>query len=261
VDCACDRGFYAEGGEKSAVCGEDGKYNPPSIACLPIPECPAYPVPAHGRVSPGGCVSIGGQVSVECDEGYTLSPNSSSTPICTTGGVYDVPSAQCLPNPACPPYPKVEHGSVTPERVEHVGDQVEIECDEGYELDKHSSSIATCEGSEYDYPSATCVPLPVCPPLVPPEHGHGVGINVTLGKCVPVECDEGYQFDPDSDEGMERPCCIRDIIEDVVRFEEVKKCYKPDQMCDICNDIDVCPHCFIGNKKYAARRREFNFDR
>lgn len=124
VDVECDRGFYAEGGEKSAVCGEDGKYTPPSITCVPIPECPAYPVPAHGSVSPGGSIAIGGQVSVECDEGYTLSPNSSSTPICTTGGVYDVPSAQCLPDPACPPYPKVEHGSVTPERVEHVGDQV-----------------------------------------------------------------------------------------------------------------------------------------
>ena len=31
--------------------------------------------------------------------------------------------------------------------------------------------------------------------------------------------------------------------------------------CVICNDITVCPHCFIGPKVAPAKRREVHFDR
>lgn len=115
-------------------------------------------------------------------------------------------------------------------------------------------------GTDYDYPLATCVPLEFCIPLPNPEHGKIVPAgNVTIGDCVSVQCDDGYGLDPDG-EGKDRPCCLHDADLGIVRMEEAKKCYKPEDFCETCDDVDRCPHCFIGLKKFAGKRREFHFD-
>lgn len=123
VVITCSPGFTVSVPGGSAIC-DDGAYSPPVITCNKAKQCPPYPAPANGYVRPAGKVRVGNHASVVCDEGYKLSPNSTSSPLCIDGGVFDVPEAVCEPVKGCPPYPPVVHGSVTPDTPLKVGDQV-----------------------------------------------------------------------------------------------------------------------------------------
>jgi len=262
VTIKCDDGYQLpDGVDGEVVCEAGNQYNPSSVTCQKIPSCPPYPVPDHGHVSPEGSRSkVGDQVDIVCDPGYKLGPGYSGKAICEPDGQYDQPEAECVKIEECPPYPTPAHGRASPQKIMHVGDQVNIECDDGYRLSPESSSVATCIGSTYNYPSAVCQPLPICGVFAPPEHGSVKPAgNVSEGGCVKIQCDDGYVFEAD-EEGSDHPCCEKDIISGSLDFQPGGQCVQPDQACSICSDITVCPHCFIGRKEFPAKRRSFHFD-
>ena len=143
--------------------------------------------------------------------------------------------------------------------ITHVGDQVSITCDAGYRLCKDCSDVATCTGTTYDIGPVTCVAIPQCAPYpatacmtVTPSG------NVTEGGCVHIECKPGCEFD--SSGNKENPCCVFDIVSGELGWEEGKRCLPPQHECVVCNDIAICPHCFIGPKVAPSKRREVHFD-
>eukprot|EP00960_Hanusia_phi_P061513 764864-Hanusia_phi.AAC.4 len=134
VTIECDDGYrLPDGTDDHVVCVAGNRYNPSSVTCEEIPSCPPYPVPAHGDVSPKDSrAKVGDEVKIICEPGYTLGPGYEGKAVCLPNGQYDQPGAECVKIEECPPYPTPAHGRASPQKVMHVGDQVHIECDDGY---------------------------------------------------------------------------------------------------------------------------------
>jgi len=245
------------------VCGYDKKYHPPVQCERIVPKCAPYDAPPHASVSDTAEIEVGKCVDIICDDDFQLVPGTASRACCVEEGEgvhYEPYNAECEPLQQCPPFPPPEHGGVRPSGITHVGDQVEIWCDDGYHLCDDCSDIATCTGTAYDIGPVTCVKDEHCDPYPAPPHATVTPSgNVTEGNCVHIECDPGYHYD-DQFEGKTDPCCVMDVVEGHLVWEQGKKCTAADE-CVVCNDITECPHCFIGPKVAPAKRREVHFDR
>ena len=206
------------------VCGDDRRYHPPLLCRRRVVYCPPYTPPAHGSVTPSGAVAVGDCVDVACDDGYELSPESEREACCVEGPHYDPPSAVCNPVQQCPPFPPPDHGRVAPTGITHVGDQVQISCDQGYHLCDTCSEVATCTGTTYDIGPQTCVKDAHCDPYpVPPHATVEPSGNVTEGNCVHIQCKPGYEYD-DTFGGKTDPCCVMDVVAGHLVWEQGKKC-------------------------------------
>lgn len=246
---------------KGVVCGFDKKYHPPVMCEVVVPKCAPYQAPEHGAVSPTGPVEEGECVHVECDDPYQMAPGSESRACCVEGQKWDPPRAECEPLQQCPPFPTPLHGRVKPNGVTHVGDQVAVSCDAGYRLCVDCSDIATCTGTSYDIGPVTCVKEDHCDPFIAPPHATVTPTgNVTEGHCVHIQCDPGYLYD-NTFSGKSDPCCVLDIVAGKLGWQQGKICAASIAECVVCNDITICPHCFIGPKVAPAKRREVHFDR
>ena len=93
------------------------------MCALPAP-------PAHGFLSPGGDVAIGGRAEVVCDDGYAPAGNASL--LCTPLGEFSG-TAACAPV-ECPPYPPPAHGAAEPGGPVLFNETVGLRCEEGYRL-------------------------------------------------------------------------------------------------------------------------------
>ena len=72
----------------------------PTVTCIPAPECPPYPPPANGSVSPDGKTHAGDMVVVKCEKGLTLEPfgaGGAEAEAECVDGAYDHPVARCVP--------------------------------------------------------------------------------------------------------------------------------------------------------------------
>jgi len=149
VTLHCDKGHKVVG-NRYVMCKPDHEYLFDHGTC--VATCPLYPQVRHGHVTRqchglfGACdkdVSLAGDsVEVECDEDFTLSFESSATATCGEGGEYDHDPAVCVP--VCQEHPHVEHGILSVTGPTVLGDEVQITCDDGYELEEPEMAAVVC---------------------------------------------------------------------------------------------------------------------
>ena len=149
VTLHCDKGHKVVG-NRYVMCKPDHEYLFGHGTC--VATCPLYPQVRHGHVTRqchglfGACdkdVSLAGDsVEVECDEDFTLSFESSATATCGEGGEYDHDPAVCVP--VCQEHPHVEHGILSVTGPTVLGDEVQITCDDGYELEEPEMAAVVC---------------------------------------------------------------------------------------------------------------------
>uniref|UniRef100_A0A7S4JFE5 Uncharacterized protein n=1 Tax=Guillardia theta TaxID=55529 RepID=A0A7S4JFE5_GUITH len=185
----------ADGGSRYPVCQWDMTYTP-GIRCIPL--CPPLnPVP-HGVLSSSELVRSGTKVTLTCKEGYELEQGGISEAQCLDTHKFTYASlGPCVG--LCPPYPPVPNAQIIRSSTRHpvskmnnIGDQVKIVCDQDYVLSFDSKEVATClEGGIYDFSSPQC--LPVCHPY--PSVPNGL-VSITgptvLGDVVEISCNKGY---------------------------------------------------------------------
>jgi len=200
VEITCDDGFRSkplgENGEGSVSpeCQFDMTFTP-GVQCVAL--CAPLDAPPHGSIAPTGKVEMFDWVTMNCDEGYEAV--GIRYVMCRPNHEYLFDHGTCVA--ICPAYPIVEHGTVTrnsdrysEDNANRAGESVSVTCDEGYVLTFDSNQVATCgDGGEYDFPSATC--LPVC--SAHPEVANGE-VSVTgptiLGDEVQITCNENYEL-------------------------------------------------------------------
>jgi hypothetical protein len=146
--------------------GSGGVYDKPAAVCRA--QCAPLEAVAHGAVSPVGSVWESTIVSISCKSGYYLAAGSYTYATCTdtgSGGDYVFDPANtnhptCIA--VCKAFGSVEHGSVTPSGEVHDGDLVNVQCDNGYEIEGGGASFqATCQdtglGGDYNKNPPKCV--------------------------------------------------------------------------------------------------------
>jgi len=198
IEITCDDGFRSkplgENGEGtvSPECQFDMTFTP-GVQCVAV--CAPLDAPPHGSVSPTGDIEMFDWVTLNCDEGYLAVGNRYV--MCKPDHEYLFDHGTCVAT--CSAYPTVTNGNVVRTSDSSTddllaGESVRITCDEGYVLAFDSSQVATCgDGGEYDFPSATC--LPVC--TAHPDVANGQ-VSVTgptiLGDEVQITCNENYEL-------------------------------------------------------------------
>jgi len=210
----CDEVSYLHGGasfsppeEEMALVqrlpsGADVELMSVSWACLA--ECPPHPALVHGTVTPNGPTHEGETIALSCDGQYQLQcedgSSSCATSTCqndgTNAGVFEPEvAASCVG--ICGNYPVVPNGDVTPSGTVFVGEQVEITCKDGYQLNDEGNSPASCydsgSGGAFDKMAAACVAVCEAYPAV--EHGSVSNDGPTVqGEEVEIVCDPGYEI-------------------------------------------------------------------
>ncbi|XP_053380812.1 uncharacterized protein LOC123562034 [Mercenaria mercenaria] len=154
----CNPGYELVG-NRSVTCSTHGWTD------LPVCEdilCPKLLPLEHGRTFAPYYNSVNERVRFACDPGYRLVGFTSAECIAVGRWSHDLP--KCVPdNETMCPELKIVHGSVSRQEPVHVGGNVTVICNDGYQLSSGSVDIITCtESGEYNASIPECIDVDEC---------------------------------------------------------------------------------------------------
>ena len=169
----CNRGYLIEG-TLEAVCNANRKFSEPFPRCVMV-RCPALEF-LNGQIITREDIvenTYGTRLSFKCNDGYELDEKSSSTIRCRDTGKWSGVTPVCQ-SVSCSE-PDIQHSTLMPLKkalttAYSLGDQIEIMCDNGYDL--WGSTDLTCLSKGIWSHS-----LPTCKPI----------------HCAGVKLDNGFQ--------------------------------------------------------------------
>lgn len=159
-----------------------------TVTCDFETGCPVLSEPSHGTIS-SLAASHGTQVTVSCDDNYTLFGSSNLSCHC---GSWSDEVGQCKAD--CPRITAPVHGSLSSDAVSD-GTLLTVRCDDTYTL-VGDSSIG-CHNGSWSGEVGTCEAD--CPPLTAPLHGTLSTSDVIHGTLVKVSCTIGRSLSGDTD--------------------------------------------------------------
>ncbi|XP_039548389.1 P-selectin-like isoform X2 [Pimephales promelas] len=197
---SCEEGYELKG-SSTTRCTSTTEWSSKPPTCELV-QCPELIEPQEGQMQcnhPMGQFSYRSTCEFECEGGYKLRDNSSSTLFCRATGQWNdsQPTCEivkCKPEDVTPP----DHASVQcsdPTDFSYES-QCEYSCEEGYEL-KGSSTTRCTSTTEWSSKPPTCE-LVQCPELIKPQEGqmrcnHPMGQFSYRSTCEFV-CEGGYKL-------------------------------------------------------------------
>ncbi|XP_063042299.1 sushi, von Willebrand factor type A, EGF and pentraxin domain-containing protein 1 isoform X3 [Engraulis encrasicolus] len=190
VAYTCTEGYRLQGSAE-LQCEANGVWASPAPRCTQVDCGPPPPLP--NAVTTGDDFTLGGQVHLECQEGYTLLGDK--TRECLASGHWSQTSAQCAPRPCGPP-PAIDHAS-SDEGHKLYGDTAIYSCNDGYIADNNTRMLCTAQGV---WAPPTGLEVPRCIANFcqrPPELANAILDAINKPKYatnteVSYKCDEGF---------------------------------------------------------------------
>ncbi|XP_035675655.1 sushi, von Willebrand factor type A, EGF and pentraxin domain-containing protein 1-like [Branchiostoma floridae] len=186
---SCNAGYELVGGSSEITCQADGTWDGTAPVCNKI-QCPPGQSPSHGHVT--GNIQYGDTISYNCEAGYVLTGDATST--CLSTGVWSNQPPQCTAL-ACSMPSAPAHGSV--DGTTFFGDVITYTCDPGYTLS--GASTQTCQSNQqWSGTPPTCQKLQ-CASLAAPDHGTVSSSTNFVGDTVTFSCDPGFEIQGSTD--------------------------------------------------------------
>ena len=198
----CQRGYKIDGAS-NAVCNANKTFSVPIPKCVMV-RCPSPEFP-HGQIISRGDIAdytYGMRVSFRCNDGYELGKNSSSSITCLDTGDWSGVTPVCY-GVSCSNL-DIQHSTLKPVKQEaagtySVGDQIEIVCDNGYDL--WGSTDLTClSNGAWSHSLPSCKPIHCSAPKLDNGILHIAGEAVSLSRTfsynenVTFSCRKGYSL-------------------------------------------------------------------
>ncbi|XP_032770750.1 complement component receptor 1-like protein isoform X1 [Rattus rattus] len=196
VEFRCQDGFMMKG-DSSVYCRSLNRWEPQLPSCFKVKSCGAFPdeLP-NGRVSVPQNLQPGAKVTFVCNTGYQLKGNSASH--CVLDGVESIWNSSV---PVCEQVicklPQDMSGfqkGLQMKKDYYYGDNVALECKDGYTLKGSSQSQCQSDAS-WDPPLPKCVSKVICK-LPQDMSGFQKGLQMKkdyyYGDNVALECEDGY---------------------------------------------------------------------
>ncbi|XP_056156472.1 LOW QUALITY PROTEIN: sushi, von Willebrand factor type A, EGF and pentraxin domain-containing protein 1 [Lampris incognitus] len=184
IHLSCQSGFILKGISISK-CQADGTWSHRSPTCVPAHCGKPSPI-TNGRVL-GSDFGVNGEVSYECDEGYTL--NGDPGGVCQADGLWDKPVPHC-DIISCDPPEDISHGFLNGSSFNYE-DVVEYVCFDGYEVVGDPVLRCSAQGV-WEGSVPRCQPCVCAMPTV--KYGVVLGSNHACGDQVHFRCDGGYKL-------------------------------------------------------------------
>ncbi|XP_072019512.1 sushi, von Willebrand factor type A, EGF and pentraxin domain-containing protein 1-like isoform X5 [Amphiura filiformis] len=190
---SCNTGYRLVG-LGTIMCTNEGEWSSTNFPlCSRIVTCPPPPLPENGQVLPVQITyDIDQTITFQCNNGYQLFGSPSA--VCLADGSWSEVTPTCQ-TVSCVAPPAPIEGSLQPEQTSYSsGQQVNFQCNEGYQIPSGQQSYAVCtQGGSWSSQTPSCSELTCDPPLrpdnvklIPDQSYYGVGHEVSFS------CHEGY---------------------------------------------------------------------
>uniref|UniRef100_A0A8I5ZT27 CD46 molecule n=1 Tax=Rattus norvegicus TaxID=10116 RepID=A0A8I5ZT27_RAT len=202
VEFRCQDGFMMKG-DSSVYCRSLNRWEPQLPSCFKVKSCGAFlgELP-NGHVFVPQNLQLGAKVTFVCNTGYQLKGNSSSH--CVLDGVESIWNSSV---PVCEQVicklPQDMSGfqkGLQMKKDYYYGDNVALECEDGYTLEGSSQSQCQSDAS-WDPPLPKCVSQVICK-LPQDMSGFQKGLQMKkdyyYGDNVALECEDGYTLEGSS---------------------------------------------------------------
>eukprot|EP00073_Rattus_norvegicus_P001376 NP_001005330.1 complement component receptor 1-like protein isoform 1 precursor [Rattus norvegicus] len=224
VEFRCQDGFMMKG-DSSVYCRSLNRWEPQLPSCFKVKSCGAFlgELP-NGHVFVPQNLQLGAKVTFVCNTGYQLKGNSSSH--CVLDGVESIWNSSV---PVCEQVicklPQDMSGfqkGLQMKKDYYYGDNVALECEDGYTLEGSSQSQCQSDAS-WDPPLPKCVSQVICK-LPQDMSGFQKGLQMKkdyyYGDNVALECEDGYTLEGSSQSQCQSdaswdpplPKCVSQVI-------------------------------------------------
>ncbi|XP_029296537.1 LOW QUALITY PROTEIN: sushi, von Willebrand factor type A, EGF and pentraxin domain-containing protein 1-like [Cottoperca gobio] len=185
----CDEGFVWRSGDRSSVCGADGRWRRLSMVCEDV-DCGSPPAVPHSRMQWDKSSRMSTEVLYQCISGYHNIGNGNIS-VCTAAGQWERPAVLCQET-SCGRPPVVQSTEQVWDSSSAPGSSVLYVCKEGF-YNKGGDNESICnEHGQWTPPTLSCQEVDCgVPALVP--HSVMLWDEVsTVGSQVVYQCNSGY---------------------------------------------------------------------
>ncbi|XP_072019518.1 complement receptor type 2-like isoform X10 [Amphiura filiformis] len=164
---SCNTGYRLVG-LGTIMCTNEGEWSSTNFPlCSRIVTCPPPPLPENGQVLPVQITyDIDQTITFQCNNGYQLFGSPSA--VCLADGSWSEVTPTCQ-TVSCVAPPAPIEGSLQPEQTSYSsGQQVNFQCNEGYQIPSGQQSYAVCtQGGSWSSQTPSCSAISCMPPAQP----------------------------------------------------------------------------------------------
>ncbi|XP_029018313.1 sushi domain-containing protein 1 isoform X2 [Betta splendens] len=186
---ACDQGFVWRSGDNSSVCGADGRWKGPTLACEEV-DCGPPPALPHAQMLWNESSKMGAEVVYQCNPGYhNVGKGNVST--CSAAGQWERPPLLCQET-LCGRPRKIETTEQVWDGNSSPGSTVLYICKEGL-YNRGTSNVSVCNtNGQWTVPALSCQEILCGDPPALPHTGQVWNGSSSPGSTVTYYCKIGF---------------------------------------------------------------------